>query len=261
MPTLSSSFKTFVLIIICFCFVIKPIQANVKESQQTRETCQKLIDEGWEEVSQKKYAPALEKLLKAEVTATANKWDEINWNVKNKIGLLYTYVSNYSEAVNYFQSALTITRKNKNLRKEGAIPLLNLGVLYIEDKSFDEALISLNNAKEIADKYKTELSKEYEGLMINFAVLYTEMDQPKISLRILDKTSYTNGFKNTFYARSAYIVALIKNDQLQKATKMTEDLYRDFKAGIFKDFRNECYLCMHRILAGVYKRLGEYDLA
>src|SRR5690606_21162325 len=57
------------------------------------------------------------------------------------------------------------------------------------------------------------------------------------------------------------ISVLMKTKQTKLANTLAEKLYIDFKAGIFKEYRNECVTCMYKLLTAIHEQNGEIDLA
>lgn len=101
----------------------------------TRETCQQLIEEARMEDGNKNYTAALEKLLQAEAMAIEYQWNDLLSNIKNHIGLIYVYFSNYGEALNYFQESLEIAQNDESLHNNKVLTLSNIGFLYAKEKN------------------------------------------------------------------------------------------------------------------------------
>lgn len=259
MPTLYPSFRSFLLSGILFCALSTLIYANVKTPEHTRETCQKLIDESREDIGNNNYANALEKLLKAEITADQNKWDDLRWYIKNRIGIIYTSLSSFAEALEYYQESYAITRQDKDLYKNSTQPLSNIGLLYFNEKNYDEALHYCLKAYDIVRKENGLLKKHVAVLLAN---VYNRTGQPEKSLKILNETKADVGDPMVnFIWKEAYIDALFINGEVVKAEKEARQLSDELR-NLNNNYQGRaCHACLAELMSRIYAKQGQVDLA
>src|SRR5690554_5297465 len=213
-------------------FLVQTLSLCAVESDQqlasytTKEDCQKLIDEANEDLHNKYYSFALEKFFKAELIAEENQWDDLFWHIKNRIGTIYYYTSNFEKALRYYQESLTITQKHKELNTKSHTPLSNIAVLYGREGNFQEALIYYKMAYDIV-KDKGE-SSEKKRIASNMADAYIKTNQLDKGLELLKEVEDLNGKPHiNFLWNTIYIEVLIANEELLKAKNYAESLYED----------------------------------
>jgi len=184
-------------------------------SVNTREACQQLFDVSGEEISNKNYAVALEKLLKAELMAEENQWNDLLSHIKNRIGTIYTYLSSFGEALEYYQESFSIAQKNNELYEKASSPLANIGLLYEKEKKYEDALYYFTKAYSLVQDTDDALKKHIAVLMAN---VYNRTEQPEKSFKILNETK--NDVDNSvvnFIWKAAYIDALYTKGEVIKA--------------------------------------------
>ncbi|QAA80639.1 hypothetical protein EI546_02355 [Aequorivita sp. H23M31] len=223
----------------------------------------KLIEDGVQDIDKKDYANALEKLLTAESFATVNGWNDLLWKIKHDIGFLYFYISNYAEALNYFQESFKLTQNVKILISKGAAPLTGIGVLYETEKKYEESLYymlkSYNLINEPIDEIEFKIKKY---TVINIANVYNKLDLPDESLKILkkEKDSIRNiGFDLMW--KKVYAESIFKKGEINKALNIVNDIHNELIMGKEEDYRKECYSCIIIFLSEIYAKKDNYDLA
>lgn len=246
--------------IIFFLLLTATLKASVNVHEQPREVFIKLIGEARAEEENKNYAVTLEKLLKAELIAEQHQWDDLLSNVKNRIGLVYFYISNYGEALDYFQESYTITQKHENLYESGIAALGNIGFLYAKEKKYEEALHYFKKAYDLAKKASlNNLKKEIAN---NIAEAYNELGDAGKSFEILKETEEpVNNVKTDFLWKAVYIKALLIDGQIGEAQNLAEKLYEELDIRKEEDYREECYTCLVSLLSQIYAKQGKIDLA
>jgi len=259
MPALASYFKSFLLSIILFCFLIKPLQANVKPIEPTRETCQKLIDEANEDSNNNNYAGALEKLLKAELIAGQNHWNDNLWDIKNRISHIYYDTSSFGEALSYAQEALSITQKDKKLNEKSYYPLNSIAVLYGREEKNKEALEYYKKAYEII---KNKKGSSRKMIASNMADAYIKTGEVKKGLELLDEVKNDEGSSAVnFLWQSIYIEAFIANGQITEAQRIAEPIYSELTAEERQGTMAHCFVCIAGLLSEIYEKLNQADKA
>jgi len=235
---------------------------QAQPSENSREACQQLIDHAREDVDNKNAAVALEKLLKAEMIARKNQWDDLLWYIENRIGIIYQSLSSFAEALEYYRESYTVTQQNKNLYENGVQPLSNIGLLYFDEKNYDEALHYYTKAYGIVKNEDRLLKKHIAVLLAN---VYNRTGQPGQSLEVLNETKadVDNPLVN-FIWKEAYIDALFTNGEIEEAEKEAKQLYSeltDLNQNVRKDNQRACYACLAELLSRIYTELGQVDLA
>lgn len=240
-------------------FVLTLYAQKSSLSVNTREACQQLFDVSGEEISNKNYAVALEKLLKAELMAKENQWNDLLSHIKNRIGTIYTYLSSFGEALEYYQESFSIAQKNNELYEKASSPLANIGLLYEKEKKYEDALYYFTKAYSLVQDTDDALKKHIAVLMAN---VYNRTEQPEKSFKILNETK--NDVDNSvvnFIWKAAYIDALYTKGEVIKAEHDAKQLYAELNEGKYKNPRQACYACLVEIMSNIYIELNQIDLA
>lgn len=224
----------------------------------SREDCDKLINQAWAEIQDQDYPPALEKLLKVEAVTGENNWDEELWRTQYCIGVLYSYISNFGESLDYFQKAFAVTQKSDKLREKGPVLLEAMGILYEREKKYEDALNYIESAYEMMKKSDKNADGK-KNTANNIASIYNRLNKPKESLKILSEVEETvNNKKIDFLWEAIYIEAIFKDGQVPKAKNLATGLYKDMK-NVHDD--EVCQTCLNNILSEIYAALGKTDSA
>ncbi|MFA7688396.1 MAG: tetratricopeptide repeat protein [Moheibacter sp.] len=248
------------LTLFLFSFITVIIYAQkIQPSINARETCQQLIDDAREDSDNKNYAVALEKLLKAELMAEENQWNDLLSHIKNRIGTIYTYLSSFGEALEYYQESFSIAQQNSELYEKASSPLANIGLLYAREKKYEDALYYFIKAYNLVKDTDDALKKHIAVLMAN---VYNRTNQPEKSFEILNETKedVDNSVIN-FIWKAAYIDALYTKGEVIKAENEAKQLYAELNDGKYKDPRQACYSCLVEIMSNIYIELNQIDLA
>lgn len=248
----------FKLVFFLFFIVSPPLVANNNPNISPK-VCQQMIEEAWEEILDQKYSSALEKLLKVEVIAAKNNWDEELWSAKRYIGITYANMSNYGEALKYFQEALAIIRTNQELQEEVPVILGAIGVLYEREKKYEEALHYMEEAYEILKK-SGQNDIEKKNTANNIAGVYNKLNKPKESLKILSEVKEKVDKQPVdFLWEAIYIEAIFKNGQVVTAKDKALELYNQLNKTPYDD--KNCYNCLNNLLSKIYEKLNDSDSA
>lgn len=243
-----------ILFLLFVCLLATGFRAPVN----TREACEQLIEEARKDDSNKNYTAALEKLLRAEAIATEYHWKDLMSNVKNHIGLIYVYFSNYGEALNYFQESLEIAQNDESLHNNKVLTLSNIGFLYAKEKKYEEALVYLNKAFGLAEKDNME--RLQKGIANNIANIYNELQQPEKSLKILLEVANNEADETVdFLWEAIYIRALFINGQITEAKDKANQLEEKLNSDAFSD--KVCHVCLNDLLSKIHAKLSNTDTA
>lgn len=122
-----NSSKTSTGIRYALVFVFWFFQANASGTIATSlEDCQKLLEKGMKEMDNNNFALALELLTKAEVLAKENQWKEQLCKIKGNIGISYSEMSNFGEALGYFKEALDLAKNIPKLNSYSITIYINI---------------------------------------------------------------------------------------------------------------------------------------
>ena len=240
-------------------FSLWAVEGTQQPTEYTKEDCQQLIDEAASKVNNRNYLIALEKLLRAELIADKNHWEDKLWLIKNRIGLVYTDMSNFEEALNYYIEAFEITQKHSVLHEKSVLPLSNIGSLHLKEKNYIEALHYFQEAYEIVKKSN---QKTYiKGIAVNLSVVYNNLNEIEKSFEILDEVKEpVDDHQINFFWEASYIKALLAAGQTEEASRAAKKLYENYKAGSY-DNSFKCQVCVYMMLANLYEELNNLDLA
>lgn len=247
-----------ILRIIFFLFLIVSVPATANNTQeQTREFCRQLINESEEDTDSKNYSTALEKLLKAEVIAEQQQWNDLLWDIKNRIGVVHFNISNFGEALSYLQESFAITQKNKELKENAAPPLINIGLLFAVEKKYEEAI---HYYKKAYDAVKNREGAIKKHIACSMAEAYIKTNQVEKCLEVLDEVKGEEGKPQiNFLWQALYIEAIFKSGQVLKAKDMADSLYDELNKSIYDD--KVCHTCLNDLQSKIYAKLGEIDMA
>ena len=172
----------------------KEIFRTSKEQKYERGIAESKLIEGWcllLQNSHEKSLKALEYSLKIFISIK-----DLVGEMKalNAFGVLYTNISNYKTAMDYYTQSLELSKKTNNTERLGTA-YINIGSLYSELGKNDAALEYYNNALEIIKK--TNNQDQLCACMINIGDVY------------YTKKNYTQALKN--YNQSLEIAESVKN--------------------------------------------------
>jgi len=240
-------------------FSLWAVQDEQQITNYTREDCQKLIDEADEQLGNNKFADALEKLLEAERIAEQHQWNDKLWYVKNQIGMIYYYISGFGDALSYYQESLAIIEKDKTLNEKATYTLNRIGILYGQEGKNKEALKYYEKAYEIVKNQSGSWRKQ---LASNIAEAYINTDEIEKGLELLNKVKNDTGTRvSDFLWNAIYIKALIANNKISEAQKITEPFYAELISDSKKGNLGHCFVCIAALLSEIYEKSNKIDKA
>jgi len=235
------------------------LKANVKTPEHTREVCQHLINEARKDIGDKNYSMALEKLLKAELIAGQNQWNDKLWLIKSRIGSIYYNTSSFGEALRYCQESLAITQKYKELNTKSYHPLNIIAVLYGREGENKKALEYYKRAYEVI---KDEKGSSRKMIACNMADALIKTNEIEKGLDLLNEVKNDEGSSAiNFLWQSIYIEALIANGQIVEAQKIAEPIYIELTSESKEDNTDHCFVCIAGLLSEIYEKLNKIDQA
>src|SRR5690606_36232466 len=116
---------------------------------------------------------ALEKLLKAELIAEENQWNDKLAYSKHYIGRLYYRISNYGEALQYSQESYSLMLERIDLKEKVNLPLSNIALLYYREEKYNEAIHYLDKAYHIIPETEDKLIDK-KRISTNMAIIYNK---------------------------------------------------------------------------------------
>src|SRR5690606_26454855 len=153
-----------------------------------------------------------------------------SWQIKDRIGIVYYYTSNFEDALRYLQEAVTITQQHKKLNEKSHAPLSDIALLYGREGNFQEALVYYKKAYEIVKDQGEDSAKK--RIASNMADAYIKTNQVEIGLELLKEVENIKGEPHiNFLWNSIYIEVLIAKGELLKAKNYAESLYKDSGLG------------------------------
>jgi len=250
--------KTFRHIMVFFFLITFSLMQANPTQEDLRKECMELVEESLKDVNSKDYAGALEKLLRIELMADENKWGDILWAAKNQIGIIYMFVSDFAKASDYFQESYSLTQASKELYEMGASPLANIGLLYVNEKKYEEALNFYYKAYDIAKRGKDSVARK--NIANNIADTYIKLGKGNKSLEILhEEEKPVNNVGVDFKWKVIYIKAISILGNLEQAEELAQKLYDELN--LKEDFRDECFVCLVTTFSEIYADQNKFDMA
>ena len=129
----------------------------------------------------------------------------------NNVGVGYYQQNKYDEAINWYQKAIEVHKKNNNYTGEGHV-LSNIGLIYWKQGQLSTAVEYYLKSLEIWDKYKME--DEKSGVYDNIGNVYNEQEDFDRALEyyfkalaIQDKYEMENHFRSMTHSNvgTAYL--------------------------------------------------------
>lgn len=228
-------------------------------SQQTRKECQVLIEMGIKALNEKNCPEALKKLTKAELMAKNKHWPDKLWYIKNNLGRLYDELSNYGEALGYYNEGLNIVKETPSLKKKKIVLWNNIGTLYSSIGDDTEALNYYKKAFKAAQKYDSDYEVFMRKILsANIAGIYNERGDLKMAQKILEEAK---SIQTKAYGMQAWEIIYTKNlylrGNVKEARKRAETLFQKTQ----KDKKGTCHKCTLNLLAEMYSDLNQWDKA
>jgi len=222
---------------------------------QSVEEYEKLIESAREYERNQEFVMAIKVLSQAEILAADNHWDEKLCIVKNNLGNLYKYLSNYGVAMDYYTSSLNIAR---NLEQgEDKIPTIlnNIGTLFEAEGQFSKAINHYEDAFLIAKKNKNESALIL--LATNLSNCLIEINKPK------EARFYINSIENLPKNKAIEQILFINlaktyflEGNIDDALKMVEDKYPSCMST-----PSECMQCTIGFLSHLHASQNNLDKA
>jgi len=213
-------FKTLFSLFLLFPSVYSPGQEN------SQKECQELIDLAVTTIDKGDYTKALEYLARAEILAKENRYAEELLCVKRNTGAVYNYISNYGEAMNYYNQALTIAESYPGLKSHIPRVLNNIALLYYNEENYETALEYCKRAYAMAESEDFDYGKVLLG--INIAEVYNRLGDFKEAQKYLMEVEDIPTSKKLEHMWAInYAESLILERKLNEAQKIAETLIND----------------------------------
>lgn len=254
---MNNSITVKILYISLLLFFVTNFQclANFQKTDPLEE-CKDLHIIGQKAYQNGNYVKAIEYFIKGESIAKKNHLYDQLASIKCSIGVTYSRISNYGEAMKYYLEALQITEGNPELNELTLKLLSNVAILYVAEKNIEEALEYYLKGYKISKEAKLPLSQM--NLAINISDAYNKLGDFKKARYYLEdvedipKDKINEEFWSVNYAESFFI-----EGKINKAQEIMEDLFKT----VDRNNKKTCYICVVELLAKIYERQNKIDLA
>jgi len=208
--------------------------------------CQNLINKGDQAKEVGNYTKALEFYSQAEILAENGQWQQELFDIKNNIGVMYANLSNYGEAMGYYQQALEIARRDP--KDNLVIVLNNIANSYSYRKDYQNALKYFKTAyanlkgEKLFDHIKTFLA-------INIGDTYNKLGSYKEARKYLlevEKLPMSKKVEQVW--RVNYAETFVIEGKLDKAEEMMLKLLEE----VGNDKDNDSYVFIVELLSKIY---------
>ncbi|WP_121667028.1 tetratricopeptide repeat protein [Mesonia aquimarina] len=216
------------------------------------ENYQQLIDQGAICAQEHNYTSAIAYYTEAEWIADENQWREKQCIVKNNIGNIYSDISNYGEALSYYQQALKIAETYSFLKPKQGVMLNNIGLLYNKKENIEKAIAYYQKG------YQLKVNDAYARTLlgINLAAAYHKKKELHRARQYLEEIRELDKSKRLAQAWTINLAEnYFLNDSLKKAQELLEPLLRPQAGAPDPD----CFVCISELLTNIYFQQQNYD--
>jgi tetratricopeptide (TPR) repeat protein len=247
---MNTAFKKLLTLCLLAFSAICHAQSN---PPQTREECMELIYDGLRISAKGDYARALEYFIIAEAAAEKNHWQKEFIEAEANIGLTYSNLSNYGEALGYYKTALDVPEIEPVMKVK---IIANIGVTYTNEKDYTTALEYYMKAYAVSKAKKFDHQTVF--IACNIADVYDRIGNYKEASRYLMevKDLPMNDMAGQFW-KTNYAENLALQGRLDEAEKIGEELIDKVE----KVKVGGCYTCITKLLATIYSKNNKEDLA
>jgi hypothetical protein len=106
---------------------------------ETKEQCAETVKKAIENIKNKNYTEGLDMLFEAKFVAANNNWDKELFLAYNGIGVIYSEILNYGDALENFLEAYKIALKSLDTYSEKNA-LINIAIMYFKSGNSDKAI-------------------------------------------------------------------------------------------------------------------------
>ncbi len=155
------------------------------------------------------------------------KNDEDRYTIFNNLGIANEKLGRYNEALKYYSKSLDICVKNSEYKKQ-AIPLSNIGGIYLIQGAYDKALVRFKKVIKIEKRYnqKKDLIVSYT----NISIAYRMLKDYETALFYLNKAeSIANEFSANSVLLKIYLNYALTYEEYGKYVLSLDYLYRYIK--------------------------------
>lgn len=230
----------------------------VLHAESAQKVCNELIQSGLDELFyKKKHSKALGYLSEAQVLAKTNKWNKELFLATNGIGIVYSELSDYNTALDYFLEAYNISSNGLEKHYE-LTAMLNIGIMYYKTKDADKALKYL---QEVYNQARQEKDKGLIGISAtNIAIIYNKTNKPKLAEKYIHEAM--NLLKNDNRGLPYIMVAKAENaflsNNLEESEMLANEILLNTK-GKEKDKEHRANAFL--LLSKIYEKKNRYPLS
>jgi tetratricopeptide (TPR) repeat protein len=241
--------KTLLLIYILFVSYCSFAQINSSIDKDAE--FRTLISNGSKAKKNADYTKALEYYTKAEAIVKKSDSKEVLF-VKRKVADTYNLLSNFGEALGYYQQVLELAEKLDS-KKYIAEVLSNIGLLYALEKDSKTALQYFIKAYGVANDNKLSAYIRSQ-VAVNISHMYNSSGQYKTAQKYLMEVENLEMPETTRQMwKTNYAESLMLEGNVAAAEKIVKQL--------FDNPDIDCYVCITELLSKIYDRQDKKDLA
>ncbi len=230
------SFKIYILLpLFLFCFQIRAQNKPLTEYQKARATYSATVDKMTEHIRSGDSLAFFKLRNENMALAYKNKAPYLLSYCYEKTGTWYYYQGEYKTTILYFDSAITVCKKN-GLQDLTSVFCMNMGSVHYMSRNYTESLNYFKSSQEIMEKIKSDGLPMLYG---NMALLYQEIGDLENAKKYLYRNMPFVKLKKEkdSYAKSLNNLALIykKENNYKAADSIYRIGYELTKANDLKD--------------------------
>lgn len=240
------NFSLKILLVVVF-FICPNFISATNHKLTSQQKCQSLIDKGDRAKQIGNYAKALEYYSEAEILAENGESSQQLFDIKNNLGVTYASLSNYGEAMGYYQQALEIA--NKDPKDNLVMVLNNIANSYSYTKDYLNAVKYFKSAYHNPKIKNSDYSKTF--LAINIADTYNKIGNFQEARKYLLEVRNTEKSKKVEQVwKVNYAETFLLEGQINVAEKMMLDLLKNPDT----DKNNDTFVYILELLSKIYTK-------
>lgn len=247
--------KLFACFFLCLIFPLHII-AKTSENKTSKE-CSELFDKGLKDLNNGNYSGALENFIKAEFIAERKGFLNDSFYAKFNIARIYSDVTNFGDALQYYTEALNIANKQSEAYyKEYTFTIINnIALLYSYEKDYDMAL------EYCIPAYLSAMKKDSKYavlLAINISDVYNRLGNYKEARKyLLETKKFPKSDQFELAWKINYAETLLLEGRLDEAKNIMDELFM-----MTNDKKEKtCFVCVAALLSRLYTRLDNPERA
>lgn len=248
--------KSFYVLLLLFITLPYNLHAQ-EENENTLEECNQFLKKGNYLVEKGDYSHGFEYLTKAEALATRNNWIKELIDIKNNIGIAYSSLSNYGEAMGYYIQALDLSKNMQGLEEYSLSIMNNIAFLYSQEEDYASALHYYKEAYKIAKEKK--IDRLVLAIAINTADIYNVIGDYREARKYLTETKNIDVPEEMYYFfwRLNYAETYYLEGNINQAIEDLQMLTLEVDPHKY----GECYVLTVKLLSKIYAQQNNSSMA